>query len=404
MQSVWLLLIALLGYVAGVAIVYSLTGNVHHIRRYQALALVAAVVALVFAFSALDGWLRFVGLLLIPLLVVAGYLLRTRALLHSEDTRNLPPLTRAAGDAGAGFTAVIYLAHGEPEQYDPTGLINAYREADAAGLPAGPVWARPFALAQLRKQYMDGRRSDQRTIHRRTLKALANAQATADGPPMRYYLAFLDDEPRPEAAVVQALNEGADALVVLEVYTVDTPHSAGGRQRMMAAAAQLENGPPIRFSGPLADSTALQQLVAQRVVAQTSVDERATTGVLLVAFARTPTWVELLPESAAAEVRFLDGVQAALEAAGFPLVRQARLHGEPPPINMAEALAEAGAERVLYTLVTESANSDLSQRALPQALAGAMVPDGVSLINLGGWNDDPQLVAALQQAMAATQA
>ena len=85
----------------------------------------AALAALVIAFSALNGWLRFAGLLLIPVAFVAGYLLRTRAFLRSEDTRDLPPLARAANAAGKGFTAVIYLAHGEPEHYDPTGLINA---------------------------------------------------------------------------------------------------------------------------------------------------------------------------------------------------------------------------------------------------------------------------------------
>jgi hypothetical protein len=269
-------------------------------------------------------------------------------------------------------------------------------------LPAGPLWARPFALAQLRKQYLDGSRSEQRAIHRRTLKALESAEADG-GAPRRYYLAFLDDEPRPEAAVIHALNDGADQIVVLEVYTVDTPHSAGGRQRMVDTLAGFEGAPPMRFSGPLADSPALQQLHAQRALAMTPSNERATTGVLLVAFARSPAWNERFPESAAAEVRFLNGAQAALEEAGFPLVRQARLQGEPAPINMAEELAEAGAERVLYALVTESADSDLTQRALPQALARALVPEHVSLVNMGGWNDDPQLVKALQAALVASQ-
>ena len=400
MQTLWLLLNIALGYVAGVALVYSLTGNVRHIRRYQALALVAALAALVIAFSALHGWLRLAGLMLIPATFVVGYLLRTRAFLRSEDTRDLPPLTRGANAAGKGFTAVIYLAHGEPEHYDPTGLINAYREADAAGLPAGPVWARPFALAQLRKQYLDGKRSDQRNIHRRTLKKLENAEAAAGAPPRRYYLAFLDDEPRPEAAAIQALNDGADAIILLEVYTVDTPHSAGGRRRITETVAAMESAPPLYCTGPLADSSALQQLHAARVAAQTAEDERAEAGVLLVAFARAPIWRERFAEAAAAEERFLNGAQAALEAAGFPRVRQARLQGEPPPINMAEELVEAGAQKVFYAIATESADSDLTQRALPQALSRAMVPDTVSLVNRGGWNDDPNLVQAVQDALA----
>ena len=66
----------------------------------------------------------------------------------------------------------------------------------------------------------------------------------------------------------------------------------------------------------------------------------------------------------------------------------------------AEELVEAGAQKVFYAIATESADSDLTQRALPQALSRAMVPDTVSLVNMGGWNDDPNLVQALQDALA----
>ncbi len=402
MQYFWLLITAALAYVSGMAIVYALTGNVRHIRRYQALAIGAGLIALVVAVSQLDGWPRVLAILLVPTMLIIGYLSRTRTFLHSEDTRDLPPLTRTFDDTNAtsaGFTAVIYLAHGEPVHYDPIGILNAFREADAAGMPIGPSWARPIAVSQVRKQYLHGQQSEQRNIHRRTLKALESAEQAADRPSQRYYLAFLDDEPRPEAAVIQALNDGASELVVLEVFTVDTPHSAAGRRHMTETLDGVAGAPPIRFSGALADSPALQQLHAQRAAALTPSDARAKTGVLLVALGRTATWDELFPESSAAEKRFLAGAQAALEAKGFALVRQARLHGNPEPMNMAEALTEEGAETVLYALVTESADSDLTQRTMPQSFAHAVLPDGVALVNLGGWNDDPQLVKALQDAL-----
>lgn len=399
MQSFWLPFIAVPAYIAGVAIVYALTGNIRHIRRYQALAIVAGLAALLIAFTALAGWLRVPGIVFIPLFLIVGYLSRTRAFLRAEDTRDLPPLTRTPNTPGLGFTAVVHLTHGEPEQYDPTGLINAFREADAAGMPIGPVWARPFSIAQLRKQYMTGARSEHRSIHRRMLKALEQAEQGPGEPPKRYYLAFLDDEPRPEAAVIQALNDGADGVVVLEVYTVDTPHSAAGRTRMAETVAALEGAPPLYFTGPLADVPALQQLYAARAAAQTPESARPQTGVLLVALGRTATWIELFPQSAAAEKRYLAGAVAALEQAGFPLVRQARLHGDPAPINMAEELADAGAQTILYALATESADSQLSQRVLPDAIARAIRPNDCTLVNMGAWNDDPLLIEALQLAL-----
>ena len=47
--------------------------------------------------------------------------------------------------------------------------------------------------------------------------------------PLRFYLSFLDDNPRPDAAVIQALNEGASQLIVAEVFVSVSNHTLEGK-------------------------------------------------------------------------------------------------------------------------------------------------------------------------------
>lgn len=105
MQTLWLLLNIALGYVAGVTLVYSLTGNVRHIRRYEAWR--ASGRAGCAGHHVLGAsWLVAPHrvLMLIPATFVVGYLLRTRAFLRSEDTRGmLPPHTWRKEPGGQGI-------------------------------------------------------------------------------------------------------------------------------------------------------------------------------------------------------------------------------------------------------------------------------------------------------------
>ena len=46
----------------------------------------------------------------------------------------------------------------------------------------------------------------------------------------RFYLSFLDDNPRPDAAVIQALNDGAGHIVVSEVFLTISSHTFEGEE------------------------------------------------------------------------------------------------------------------------------------------------------------------------------
>ena len=117
----------------------------------------------------------------------------------------------AAGRPGAGFTAVVYFTHGEPETYDPIGWLNQFREFDEQGITFVPFLARPFFITSLRNGYLKIGLSHHRQMHMQMARRLADKLQAEGMPDVRVYVSFLDDDPRPDAAVIRPLNDGQAA-------------------------------------------------------------------------------------------------------------------------------------------------------------------------------------------------
>ena len=47
---------------------------------------------------------------------------------------------------------------------------------------------------------------------------------------LKVYASFLDADPRPDAAVIQAMNEGASQIVVAEVFVSISNHTREGEE------------------------------------------------------------------------------------------------------------------------------------------------------------------------------
>jgi len=70
---------------------------------------------------------------------------------------------------------------------------------------------------------------------------------------------------------------------------------------------------------------------------------------------------------------------------------------KPKPKEMVEQFVKNGVEKVLYFSTAISADSILSQYDAPERVEQAQVPEGVSLLNLGAWNDEPLVIQAIQE-------
>lgn len=158
-------------------------------------------------------------------LLVAGYWAMTARVLAMPDPREVPEIARSEDDPGLAHTAVVYFTHGEPSQYSPIGWINRFNEFDEQGIAFVPALVRRMAT-------------------------LEQACHDAGDTTTRFHLSFLDDEPRPDAAAIQAPNDGASRIILAEVFLTVSNHTAEGEEPVEALHAEKRFGVEVRRTGP----------------------------------------------------------------------------------------------------------------------------------------------------------
>ena len=363
-------------------------------------AFVAAVVSLAVGFQ---GWELLLAILLALASALGGYVLMTRRILAREDPRPIPELTRSKDDPGLGHTAVIYFTHGEPETYDPIGWINQFNEFDEQGIPFVPLVARPYFLHRLRKGYLRIGRSDHRRTHQRMLKSLERAFRAVGDETTRFYLSFLDDDPRPDAAVIHALNDGASRIIVSEVFLTISNHTAEGEELIRELGVE-RYGIPITYTGPLYDSDSLQSMFVHRANQHLGNTDKSRVGILLVGHGQPDEWdVEWMTETEQ-EIGFRQDVLKRFEADGYQKKNLSLAwmeFKEPKPALKVEEFSRNGVEKVLFFSAALSADAMHSQYDVPALVSKAKVPAGFPLINLGAWNDDPIVIKAIKEKIDA---
>jgi sirohydrochlorin ferrochelatase len=339
-----------------------------------------------------------IGIALAVALSLSSYAITAWRVLSREDPRRVPELVRAKGDPGLGHTAVIYFTHGEPETYDPIGWINQFREFDEQGIRFVPFLVRPLFLYQLRKHYLAVGKSEHRSMHMRMLAKLEAAYRAEGDETTRFYISFLDDDPRPDAAVIQALNEGASQIVVAEVFLTLSNHTAEGKQ--LIEELEVEDYVPIQYTGPMYDSETLQRMFVERVNARLDGADKSEVGVLLVGHGQPDEWDKEWPTETEQELGFRHDVLARLAEDGYPRERLSLAWMEfkdPKPQKKVEEFAQDGARQVFYFAAAISADAMHSQYDIPALVRKAKVPDGYPLVNLGAWNDDPIVIQAIKE-------
>ena len=394
------LLVVVLSLLLGALVVQYLTVHPLQMSWY----LLAACIVFFALVAVLAVWLRGKPLLIaIPLALVlffAGYVFTTRAFLAREDSRPVPQLTRTRDDPGLGHTAVVYFTHGEPETYDHIGWINQFNEFDEQGIGFVPLVARPLFVYQLRNHYLEVGRSDHRRMHMQMINRLEEAFRAEGDTTTRFYLSFLDDDPRPDAAVIQALNDGASRIVVSEVFLTISNHTAEGKDLIEELNVEEELGVPVLYTGPMYDSGTLQSMFVQRANANIGDSEKSRVGILLVGHGQPDEWdVEWATETEQ-EIGFRQNVLKLLEEDGYSAENLSLAwmeFKEPKPAAKVEEFVERGVERVLYFSAAISADALHSQYDVPALVNEAQVPDSISLINLGAWNDDPIVIQAIKE-------
>ncbi len=393
------LFLAVAAFGLGVAIVAYLTVHPLQMERYllSVLLLVVALTASIFLFFA--GWQRVLGLGILLAGALSGYWWMSVRFLSRDDERPLPALTRSKEDPGLGHTAVVYFTHGEPETYDPIGWINQFREFDEQRIPFVPLLARPFFVYRLRQRYLEVGCSRHRQTHARMVRSLKQAYQQTGDRTTRFYLCFLDDNPRPDVAVIEALNDGASRIIVAEIFLTISNHTAEGKALIDATNVDA-CGVPLTYTGPLWQSKTLQSMFVARANRHLDGTDKSEVGILLVGHGQPDEWDREWPTETEQELSFRQDVLAAFLEDGYrpELVSLAWMEfKEPKPAPKVETYLRAGAERLLYFSAAISADALHSQIDVPKLIEKANVPKNFPMINLGAWNDDPLVIQAIKE-------
>jgi protoheme ferro-lyase len=379
--------------------------TVHPLKmsRYLFVATLALAAAAAATLIASEGFGLVIAISINLASAIVGYSVMTRVVLSREDPRQLPELTRAEEDPGLGHTAVIYFTHGEPETYDPIGWINQFKELDEHNIQFVPFLARPYFLHRLRKSYLRVGRSNHRQIHFQMLHSLEREFRNEGDTTTRFYISFLDDDPRPDAALIQALNEGASRIIVSEVFLTVSNHTAEGKE--LIEKYPLEKlRVPIAYTGPLYDSETLKGVFVHRVNHQLDGTDKSKIGILLVGHGQPDEWDAEWPTETQQELGFRRDVLDLLEADGFKRRNLSLAWMEfkqPKPAEKIEEFARNGVERVYYFSAAISADAIHSQYDVPALVHKARIPKDFPMINLGAWNDDPVVIQAIKEKIDA---
>jgi protoheme ferro-lyase len=343
--------------------------------------------------------------LLIAILVcltafVAGYLSMTKLILVRDDPRPIPKLTREYGDRGLGHTAVVYFTHGEPATYNPIGWINQFNEFDEQGIAFIPLIARPFFFNALRNKYLEVGKSDHGKMHAAMIASLEEAYRADGDSDTRFYLSFLDDNPRPDAAAMQALNEGASKIIVSEVFLTISNHTAEGESQIRELKIEENFNIPVKYTGPLYDSVTLKSMFVERANANIADTAKDKVGILLVGHGQPDEWDAEWPTETQQELSFRHDVLDLLAADGYNSknIGLAWMEfKEPKPAEKIEEFLNNGIEKLLFFSAAISADAIHSQYDIPELVHEAKYPENFPVVDLGAWNDDPIVIQAIKE-------
>ena len=394
----WFLPIAL-SFLIGIFLVQYLVVHPLQMDLYLFLALVTLFSLLLLLAKGFKGKQLPIAILISLVSFLIGYAATTNNFLSREDPRPVPELTRAKGDPGEGHTAVVYFTHGEPTTYDPIGWINQFREFDEQGIDFIPFLIRPYFAYQLRNGYLRVGSSHHHDMHQQMINSLEKAYREEGNETIKFYLSFLDDDPRPDAAVIQALNEGASHIVVSEVFLTISNHTAEGEELIKDVDVEAY-GATLTFTGPLWDSQTLRRMFVERANDHIGETAKEKVGVLLVGHGQPDEWDIEWPTETEQETAFREEILKLFTKDGYDsqnLSLAWMSFKEPKPAEKVEQFHRNGVEKVIFFSSAISADSMHSQYDIPKLVHQANVPESLSILNLGAWNDDPMVIQAIKE-------
>ena len=333
--------------------------------------------------------------LLSVLVLISGYSLANAAFLAQSEERELPGVLRT--DGGDGHTAILYFTHGEPPAYSPMPWIETMQELDHDNVPFVPWIFRPIFFNTLRSEYLEAGGSAHNKLHTIFLDNLRRAMPEEEANGTKFYLAFLDSDPRPDEMAINAINDGASKIIILPVFITESTHTAAG-QAMVASVQPEKYNIQVIYTGALWNSESLQNVFVERANEMTSGLEKTEVGILLVGHGQPTEWEKIYPAQNQQENQYREAIREKLIADGFSPENIALgwMEFQNPTITESvKELSGRGLEKILVFSVSLSADSIHSDIEVPAAIREAKLPADIAIAYVGQYGDHPLAIKAM---------
>jgi sirohydrochlorin ferrochelatase len=264
------------------------------------------------------------------------------------------------------------------------------------------MFARPFFFKGLRDKYLTVGKSDHVKVHGEMIRSLEQLYRDEGDTETKFYLSFLDANPRPDAAAIQALNEGASKIIVSEVFTTISNHTAEGEEQIKEATEGFNVD--VVYTGPLYDSDTLKSMFVHRANQNIGDTDKSLVAILLVGHGQPDEWDVEWPTETSQELSFREDIINMLVADGYERdnISLAWMDfKEPKPAPKVEQFVEQGAEKLLFFAAAISADAIHSQYDIPDLVYEADVPEDFDMVDLGAWNNDPIVMQAIKEKIDA---
>jgi sirohydrochlorin ferrochelatase len=217
---------------------------------------------------------------------------------------------------------------------------------------------------------------------------------------IKFYLAFLDDYPHPDAAVINSLNEGASSIIVCNVFLTISNHTAEGRKLVDNLGCRDKYGVEISYTEPLWNSETLMKAFIDKIFSGIGTTPKEKVAVALIGHGQPVEWDREWPTLTDQEIKFREGIIDLLVKEGF---RKENLGSawmefrEPKPYDLMGRFVENGVEKVFYFAAAISADAIHSQSDIPAMVNEYPFPENIEVINLGAWNAHPLVISAIKE-------
>ena len=397
------ILVSVFSLIIGAGILYYLVAPPLEMSMFLAVTIILSSLVVYISARSFRRRQILLGISAITVFLVVGFLVSNSVYLSQEEHRVLPTITRSLSDKGDGHTAVIYFTHGEPPAYSAMPWIETFHELDADGVSFIPAPFRAFFLNNLRSEYLMIGGSYHNKEHQQMIKSLEDSMPDQKAEGTRFYLSFLDSNPRPDAMAIQALNEGASKMVIMPVFLTISSHTKAGQE--MIEALELEKyGVEVKIAEPLWNSSSLKQMFVTRSNLYSDGADKNKVGILLVGHGQPDDWDKIYASQTKQENSFREDVRQLLIQDGFEpdMIKMAWMEFKEPKIGVAvKELLSNGASTIFIFPASISASSIHSDIQIPLEVQKAGVPEGVKVINMGAWGNDPLVIQAIGEKILA---